>query len=103
MGLTYYLHHNHDGKRVWESARDDPSLALVALQRKTVELQASALGMALPATHVPTEPGSTPSVIPIPTPVRYRQSPPSSESDWRPSLLLPAKRREMLVASWRQE
>jgi integrase/recombinase XerD len=72
-GSAYYLRYNHCGKRVWESAGDDPSLALIALQRKTVELQAGVLGIALPATPVATEPASTPSVAPAPIPSDTRR------------------------------
>jgi integrase/recombinase XerD len=44
-GATYYLRVSVDGKRTWESAGDDPTLALVNLQKKAHTLQAVALGL----------------------------------------------------------
>jgi integrase/recombinase XerD len=38
-GSTYYLRYQIKGKRVWEPAGDESSLALVALQRKALALQ----------------------------------------------------------------
>jgi integrase/recombinase XerD len=38
-GSTYYLRYQINGKRVWEPAGDESSLALVALQRKALALQ----------------------------------------------------------------
>jgi integrase/recombinase XerD len=56
-GSSYYLRVSVDGKRTWEPAGDDPSLALVSLQKKTHALQAVALGL---AETVPSPPSATP-------------------------------------------
>jgi len=37
---VYHLRYSLDGKRIWQPIGSDASLAQVALQRKTVELQA---------------------------------------------------------------
>jgi hypothetical protein len=42
-GSTYYLRVQCNGKRVWEPAGDDPSLAVVNLQRKAHALEGTAL------------------------------------------------------------
>ena len=62
-GSSYHLRYRCDGKRVWEPAGDDPSLATVALQRKVHTLQGAVLGMPDP-TQLPI---SSP-VPPPPTP-----------------------------------
>jgi hypothetical protein len=53
---VYYLRYNLAGKRIWQPIGSDASLAQVALQRKTVELQAVNLGLGVPELILP-EPG----------------------------------------------
>lgn len=62
---SYYIRYNRAGKRAWEAVGDDPSLAQVAMQRKSLELQASALGIA-----ANTEPEPEPDAEPEPVPAR---------------------------------
>src|SRR5258707_531524 len=45
---VYHLRYSLDGKRIWQAVGSDASLAQVALQRKTLELQAVNLGLAVP-------------------------------------------------------
>jgi integrase/recombinase XerD len=61
-GSTYYLRFYREGKRVWESAGDDPVLAQVALERKIHALNGQALGLADPV----------PAADPVPTPKKRK-------------------------------
>jgi integrase/recombinase XerD len=62
---VYHLRYSLDGKRIWQPIGSDASLAQVALQRKTVELQAVNLGLAVPELILPElatpEPVSSPA------------------------------------------
>jgi integrase/recombinase XerD len=57
-GSTYYLRYQRGGRRVWETAWHEPSLALVALQRKVLSLQGTALGEPVAYSPSPTVPVS---------------------------------------------
>lgn len=59
-GGTYYLRYHLDGKRVWEPAENDPTLAIIALQKKDLSLREAALGI---------EPAPAPVAAQPPTPV----------------------------------
>jgi integrase/recombinase XerD len=48
-GSSYYLRVSIDGRRIWEAAGSDPSLALVSQQKTEHRLQSVALGLATPA------------------------------------------------------
>jgi integrase/recombinase XerD len=61
---VYYLRYSLDGKRIWRSVGSDASLALVALQRKTLELQAVNLGLTVPEPILPAL--ATPEPVPSP-------------------------------------
>jgi hypothetical protein len=60
-GSTYYLRFHLGGRRVWESAGVDPTLAVINLQKKHLALREAALGiepapppaLAQPATPIP--------------------------------------------------
>jgi hypothetical protein len=71
---VYHLRYSLDGKRIWQPVGSDASLAQVALQRKTVELQAVNLGLAVPEPILP--------VLVTPEPVPY----PAAKTDLRESI-----------------
>jgi|SRR5665213_1403289 len=50
---VYHLRYRVDGKRIWQPIGSDASLAQIALQRKTLELQAINLGLAVPEPILP--------------------------------------------------
>lgn len=54
-GSSYYLRFQRNAKRLWEPVGDDPSLALVAMQRMVRELQEPSTGQANPPS-APAEP-----------------------------------------------
>jgi integrase/recombinase XerD len=60
-GSSYYLRYPLAGRRIWEPAGNDPSLAVINLQRKVHELQAVALGIAPKPTPATVQP-ATPAV-----------------------------------------
>jgi hypothetical protein len=59
-GSAYYLRFQVNGKRVWEPAGSDPSLASVALQKKAHVLQGSALGLTAPVPMARVPPPDVP-------------------------------------------
>src|ERR1700685_2150150 len=65
-GSNYYLRYCLNGKRVWDSAGSDPSLALITLQQKVLALQEVAPGRteAAPATTTVLPPYTIPKVNP---------------------------------------
>jgi integrase/recombinase XerD len=69
---TYYLRHQLGSKRIWEPAGDDPSLALVNLQKKVHALQGAALQLAEPVIAPPPPPPPPP-----PAPVAKAEADPS--------------------------
>ncbi len=75
---VYHLRYSLNGKRIWQPIGIDASLAQVALQRKTVELQAVTLGLAIPELILPEL--ATPEPAPSQQPKQTSASP--SQNTW---------------------